>query len=83
MLSLRELGFSLSESQAEEIRRGKDFVQLRDGAFDLDLDCGVQVGWISDAGQSARIPNERAHAVPSGEVVYDCRPQREPPLVEP
>ena len=37
VVALRELGFSLSEPQAEEIRRGKDFVQVRDGPFDLDL----------------------------------------------
>lgn len=36
-LALRELGFELTEEQAEEIRRGKDFVQLRNGPFDLDL----------------------------------------------
>jgi hypothetical protein len=35
--ALRELGFDLSESQADEIRRGKDFVQLKNGPFDLDL----------------------------------------------
>jgi hypothetical protein len=35
--SLRELGFTLSESQAAEICRGKDFVQLKNGPFDLDL----------------------------------------------
>jgi hypothetical protein len=35
--ALRELGFALSESQADEIRRGKDFVQLKNGPFDLDL----------------------------------------------
>jgi len=35
--ALRELGFDLSEPQAEEIRRGKDFVQLKNGPFDLDL----------------------------------------------
>jgi hypothetical protein len=34
---LRELGFMLSESQATEIERGKDFVQLKNGPFDLDL----------------------------------------------
>jgi len=34
---LRELGFALSEPQADEIRRGKDFVQLKNGPFDLDL----------------------------------------------
>lgn len=35
--ALRELGFSLDEHQAREIRRGKDFVQLKNGPFDLDL----------------------------------------------
>jgi hypothetical protein len=35
--ALLELGFPLTEPQREEIRRGKDFVQLRDGPFDLDL----------------------------------------------
>ncbi len=35
--ALRELGFALSEQQAAEIRHGKDFVQLKNGPFDLDL----------------------------------------------
>jgi hypothetical protein len=35
--ALRELGFSLTQDQAGEIVRGKDFVQLKDGPFDLDL----------------------------------------------
>src|ERR1041385_6637098 len=35
--ALRELGFSLSDTQAAEIVRGKDFVQLKNGPFDLDL----------------------------------------------
>jgi hypothetical protein len=35
--ALRELGFSLTEEQAVEIERGKDFVQLKNGPFDLDL----------------------------------------------
>jgi hypothetical protein len=34
---LRELGFQLSAGQASEIERGKDFVQLKNGPFDLDL----------------------------------------------
>jgi len=33
----RDLGFALSDSQAAEIERGKDFVQLKNGPFDLDL----------------------------------------------
>ncbi len=32
-----ELGFRLTEKEQEEIRRGKDFIQLRNGPFDLDL----------------------------------------------
>ena len=35
--ALRELGFTLTEGQAGEIVRGKDFVQLKNGPFDLDL----------------------------------------------
>src|SRR5665213_372553 len=35
--ALRALGFSIDDSQAGEIRRGKDFVQIRSGPFDLDL----------------------------------------------
>src|SRR5437762_1461474 len=35
--ALRELGFALAPEQAGEIVRGKDFVQLKNGPFDLDL----------------------------------------------
>ncbi len=35
--ALRELGFELTDQQAAEIERGKDFVQLKNGPFDLDL----------------------------------------------
>jgi hypothetical protein len=35
--AIRELGFNLSDAQAAEILRGKDFVQLKNGPFDLDL----------------------------------------------
>lgn len=35
--ALRELGFDLDGEQAAEIERGKDFVQLKNGPFDLDL----------------------------------------------
>ena len=34
---LRDLGFQVSEEQAQEIRRGKDFIQVKEGPFDLDL----------------------------------------------
>ena len=36
-VALRDLGFKLTAAQAEEIERGKDFVQLKNGPFDLDL----------------------------------------------
>jgi predicted nucleotidyltransferase len=35
--ALRELGFALSEAEAAAVVRGKDFVQLRNGPFDVDL----------------------------------------------
>src|SRR5436190_17054056 len=34
--ALRELGFTLTDEQAAEIERGKDFVQLKNGPFDID-----------------------------------------------
>ena len=35
--ALRELHFELTDTEAAEIVRGKDFVQLKNGPFDLDL----------------------------------------------
>lgn len=35
--ALRELGFDLDDAQVGHIVRGKDFVQLKNGPFDLDL----------------------------------------------
>jgi hypothetical protein len=35
--ALRELGFALTDTQAAEVERGKDFIQLKNGPFDLDL----------------------------------------------
>ena len=35
--ALQELGFELTPQQIAEIRRGKDFVQLKNGPFDVDL----------------------------------------------
>ncbi len=37
VLALGDLGFELTETQRDEIRMGKDFVQLKNGPFDLDL----------------------------------------------
>jgi hypothetical protein len=35
--ALESLGFELTPEQVDEIQRGKDFVQLKNGPFDLDL----------------------------------------------
>jgi hypothetical protein len=35
--ALLELGFNLDDNTRAEIIRGKDFIQLKDGPFDLDL----------------------------------------------
>jgi hypothetical protein len=35
--ALLELGFELTSEQADEIVRGKDFIQLKNGPFDVDL----------------------------------------------
>ena len=35
--ALRDLGFALTDDQANQVERGKDFVQLKNGPFDLDL----------------------------------------------
>jgi hypothetical protein len=35
--ALRSLGFALTDIEQEQILRGKDFVQLKNGPFDLDL----------------------------------------------
>lgn len=35
--ALRELGFQLTADEASQIERGKDFVQLKNGPFDIDL----------------------------------------------
>ena len=35
--ALTELGFTIDRASADEIARGKDFAQLRNGPFDVDL----------------------------------------------
>jgi hypothetical protein len=35
--ALLELGFALAPTEQAEVRRGKDFIQLKNGPFDLDL----------------------------------------------
>ena len=35
--ALRELGFAIGDAEAADIARGRDFIQLRNGPFDVDL----------------------------------------------
>lgn len=35
--ALGDIGFTLTHDEAQDIIRGKDFVQLKNGPFDLDL----------------------------------------------
>jgi hypothetical protein len=35
--ALRDLGFAVTETLEQEIVRGKDFVQIKEGPFDIDL----------------------------------------------
>jgi hypothetical protein len=35
--AIHNLGFSLTDEQVSQIRRGKDFVQIKEGPFDIDL----------------------------------------------
>ncbi len=35
--ALLELGFTLTDEQVRDIEQGKDFIQLKNGPFDLDL----------------------------------------------
>jgi hypothetical protein len=37
VIALRSLGFDLSPQQSDDVVRGKDFVQLKNGPFDIDL----------------------------------------------
>jgi hypothetical protein len=37
VIALRELGFVLTDHDAQAIARSKDFIQLKNGPFDLDL----------------------------------------------
>ncbi len=47
--ALLELGFALTPDQAAEIERGKDFVQLKNGPFDLDLVFAPDIERFEDA----------------------------------
>ena len=37
VVALHELGFQLTDDEKAQIERGKDFVQLKNGPFDVDL----------------------------------------------
>ena len=37
VVALADLGFTLTDDQRAEVERGKDFVQLKNGPFDIDL----------------------------------------------
>jgi hypothetical protein len=37
VMALRDLRFDITDAHAAEVERGKDFVQLKNGPFDLDL----------------------------------------------
>ena len=37
VIALRELGFEIDDAQQSDIERGRDFVQMKNGPFDLDL----------------------------------------------
>jgi len=47
--ALQELGFDLTAEQRAEIRRGKDFVQLKNGPFDVDLVFAPDIERFEDA----------------------------------
>ncbi len=46
--ALRELGFALTDEHARDIERGKDFIQLKNGPFDLYLVDVVRKKWTVD-----------------------------------
>ena len=64
--ALRDLGFPLTDLQAAEIERGKDFVQIREGPFDLDLvfaPDGIErfeVAWARTIGSALDTSTHRA-----------------------
>ena len=74
--ALRELGFKVDDELAEEIRRGRDFIQLTDGPYDLDLVYAPDgIEGYEDAppgGRDGRLP-----------AVLDRRRHREQEAVEP
>lgn len=55
--ALRELGFKLDDELEHDIRRGRDFIQLTDGPFDLDL-------LSTDANRTAAVGRESHLSAP-------------------
>lgn len=56
--ALKDLGFDLTPEQAAEVQRGKDFVQLKNGPFDLDLIFAPDGIESFDAAWSRRVRHE-------------------------
>src|SRR5437899_370305 len=52
--ALKDLGFVLTEAQSVEVRRGKDFIQLKNGPFDLDLVFAPGIERFEDAWKTRR-----------------------------
>ncbi len=64
--ALIELGFALRPNRPADIERGKDFVQLKNGPFDLDLDLSLPTASsgsrrLGTGGWRSRVPG-----LPSG-----------------
>ena len=66
-LALAHLGFALSADQVQDIERGRDFVQLKNGPFDLDLvfaPDGIERfadAWARRRRRLPRVPPRRHH----------------------
>ncbi len=63
--ALLELGFRLTEKEQEEIRGGKDFIQLRNGPFDVDLIFAPDGIESFDDAWRRRVEKSRPHRIPS------------------
>jgi hypothetical protein len=50
VFALLELGFDLTEKQKTQVRAGQDFVQLKNGPFDLLLKPGTDKFWWTGFG---------------------------------
>jgi hypothetical protein len=72
--ALRSVGFDLTDVQVTEIERGKDFVQLKNGPFDLDLIFAPDgIEWFEDAWQR-RVEVEGFHVCHPDDIIARRRP---------